>query len=154
MELDTEKARRLLVGINGSIHSNEGGMINKEYNLACDVGNLVDACHGAAVRSGWWTDINTGESTLGKRNMGEMLCLVHSEISEAMEAHRKGLMDDKLPTRSGLEVELADAIIRITDLAGAYKLDLGGAIVEKLRYNAQRADHKIENRKAPGGKAY
>lgn len=115
---------------------------------------IVDTCHGAAKRSGWWTDLRTGESLLGKRNVGEMLCLVHSEVSEAMEAHRKNLMDDKLPHRLGLEVELADAIIRIADLAGALNLDLGGAIAEKLRYNAQRQDHKVENRKQAGGKAY
>jgi len=115
---------------------------------------IVDACHGAAVKGGWWSDLKTGESIVGLRNVGELLCLVHSEISEAMEAHRKNLMDDKLPHRRGIEVELADAIIRICDLAGAHNLDLGGAIVEKMNYNAQREDHRIENRKAAGGKAY
>ena len=67
---------------------------------------------------------------------------------------RKGLMDDKLPHRSMLEVELADAVIRIADLAGALDLDLGGAVAEKMAFNAQRADHKPENRLAAGGKAY
>lgn len=52
------------------------------------------------------------------------------------------------------EVELADAVIRIFDLAGAYGMDLGGAIAEKLAYNAHRADHKPEARAAAGGKAY
>jgi NTP pyrophosphatase (non-canonical NTP hydrolase) len=52
------------------------------------------------------------------------------------------------------EVELADAVIRIFDLAGAYDMDLGGAIAEKMAFNAERADHKIENRNADGGKAY
>jgi NTP pyrophosphatase (non-canonical NTP hydrolase) len=63
-------------------------------------------------------------------------------------------MDDHLPLRSMLEVELADAVIRIADLAGALDLDLGGAIAEKLAYNAKRADHNPENRAAAGGKAY
>lgn len=116
--------------------------------------SLVALCHNAAVAGGWWTDLHTGESLKGKRNVGEMLCLVHSEISEAMESHRKNLMDDKLPHRKGIEVELADAVIRIADLAGALDLDLGEAIAEKLAYNASRADHKPENRKAAGGKAY
>jgi NTP pyrophosphatase (non-canonical NTP hydrolase) len=53
-----------------------------------------------------------------------------------------------------LEVELADALIRICDLAGAMQLDLGGAVREKLDYNATRADHKFEARTAEGGKAY
>lgn len=115
---------------------------------------LVTACHGAAFNAGWWHDIKTGECLIGKRNVGELLCLVHSEISEAMEGHRKGLMDDHLPHRSMIEVELADAMIRICDLGGSLGLDLAGAIVEKLAYNAKRADHKPENRLADGGKKY
>ena len=51
-------------------------------------------------------------------------------------------------------MELADAVIRIMDLAGAMGLDLAGAIVEKLAYNQTRADHKTENRNADGGKKF
>jgi len=65
-----------------------------------------------------------------KVNVPERLMLIVSEIAEAMEGHRKGLMDDKLPTRPMLEVELADAVIRIFDLGGGLSLDLGGAIAE------------------------
>ena len=109
---------------------------------------------------GWWTNLETGEdltSKLGekpKRNVPEMLCLVHSEVSEAMEGYRKNLMDDKLPHRSMLEVELADAVIRILDMCGGLGLDLQGAIYEKLAYNAQRADHKVENRLKENGKKF
>lgn len=100
----------------------------------------------------WWRDPATHEPI--QRNVGEMLCLVHSEISEAMEGHRKGLMDDKLPHRSMIEVELADAVIRIFDIAGGLKLDLGGALQEKLNFNAVRVDHTDEARLAEGGKKY
>ena len=121
-------------------------------NLGDGLNDLVNECYQRAVTAGWYTDLKTG---LPKdRNIGELLALVHSEISEALEGHRKGLQDDHLPHRSMLEVELADAIIRIADLAGYLKLDIGGAVVEKLAYNAQRADHKIENRVAAGGKTY
>lgn len=109
-------------------------------------------CHGAAVRGGWWNDIRTGDRL--QRNKGELLCLIHSEISEAMEGERKNLMDDKLPHRRMAEVELADAVIRILDYAGAFGYDIGGAIIEKLEYNAKRADHKPENRAAAGGKSF
>lgn len=71
-------------------------------------------------------------------SFGQKIALVHSELSEALEADRKNLMDDKLPDRPGREVELADAMIRIFDLAGRYGMDLGGALVAKIAYNASR----------------
>jgi NTP pyrophosphatase (non-canonical NTP hydrolase) len=71
-----------------------------------------------------------------------------------MEGDRKDLMDDKLPHRKMREVELADAVIRIFDLAGAYGMDLGEAIAEKMAYNQSREDHKIANRAQSGGKSY
>lgn len=111
---------------------------------------LTDICHNAAKT--WWLNPATGEPL--NRNVGEMLMLIVSEVAEAMEAHRKGLKDDKLPNRSGLEVELADALIRIYDLGGGLGLDLGAAMQEKLLYNAKREDHKPENRLKEGGKAY
>ena len=114
--------------------------------------NLLEQCHGRALKAGWWTDLKTGD--LKPVNVAEKLCLIHSEVSEAMEGDRKGLMDDKLPHRSMLEVELADVVIRTFDLAGRLELDVVGAMIEKLAYNAERADHKPENRAAEGGKAY
>ena len=107
---------------------------------------LVNDIHNKNVEAGWWTDLKTGKSTIETRNRPEILMLIVSEIAEAMEGLRKNLMDDKLPHRRMVEVELADALIRIFDLAGADKMDLGGAIKEKLTYNQTRADHKIENR--------
>lgn len=100
----------------------------------------------------WWTDLKTGERI--NRNFGELIALMHSELSEALEADRKNLMDDKLPHRSGVEVELADALIRILDAAGGLGLDIGGAVAEKLEYNAKRADHSKEHRLTENGKKY
>jgi NTP pyrophosphatase (non-canonical NTP hydrolase) len=108
--------------------------------------------HGTCVDAGWWTDLETGEPK--DRNVGELLMLIVSEVAEAMEGHRKGLMDNHLPHRTMFEVELADVLIRIFDLAGRHNLDLGAAVNEKWLYNMRRDDHKLENRKQPGGKAY
>ena len=100
----------------------------------------------------WWHDPATGERL--KRNMGEMLMLTVSELAEAMEGHRKSRNDNHLPHRAAIEVELADAIIRIFDIAGGACLNLGEAFVEKLAYNAVRADHKPKARLAADGKKY
>ena len=107
--------------------------------------------HKTATDAGWYRDPTTGEEV--KRNFGEVVALMHSELSEALEADRKGLKDDKLPHRDGREVEFADCILRILDTAAALGLDVPGAIIEKNRYNRERADHKLENR-AAGGKKY
>ena len=115
---------------------------------------LQHLCHSLASESGWWNDLETGADLRETFNVPEKLMLIVSEVSEAMEGHRKGLMDDKLPHRKMIEVELADAMIRILDLAGAMNLDLAGATIEKLKYNASRADHKPENRMSEGGKKF
>ncbi len=67
------------------------------------------------ANEGWWRDLETGAPL--RRNMGEMVMLIVSELAEAMEGHRKGRMDDHLPGRRMAEVEVADALIRCLDVA-------------------------------------
>lgn len=115
------------------------------------VRQLSHECFQAAIDSGWYMDKSGAPRVI---NIGERLMLCVSELAEAMEGHRKKLKDDHLPDRSMFECELADCVIRIMDLAGYTEIDLAGAITDKLAYNRQRPDHKLENRAKEGGKEY
>jgi len=88
--------------------------------------------YNTAVEKGWW---NKPKST------GENIALMHSELSEALEAYRKGNpQSKKIPDYTEIEEELADVIIRIMDFAG-YKrwLNIPGAILAKMQYNKTRS---------------
>src|SRR5690242_12814262 len=103
--------------------------MNTNQNAVKDAADtLKQTCFGASFAAGWWTNLRTGEDLREANNVPEKLMLIVSEVAEAMEGHRKGLPDDKLPHRPMIEVELADAVIRIFDLAGAKDYDIAGAI--------------------------
>ncbi len=130
----------------------------KEYTpqqVTDAVNVLVGFCHGNMVDAGWWHNPSTGEDP---RNnplcFSNKLMLVVSEVSEAMEGDRKSLPDDKLPHLPMRDVELADALIRIADMAGAFDLQLARSVVEKMVFNRRRKDHTHAGRLQSGGKAY
>lgn len=85
-----------------------------------ELNELKDRIHGNNQR--WWSDLTTGEPI--KRDRRELLMLTVSEVSEGMEGVRKNLKDDKLVHREMIEVEMADAYIRLLDLAGGFGIEL------------------------------
>jgi NTP pyrophosphatase (non-canonical NTP hydrolase) len=115
-----------------------------------NLNELAKTVHAANIK--WWQDLETGQPI--QRNKGELLALIHSEVSEALEGERKNLSDDHLPNRRMAEVELADVVIRVLDYCAGFGYDLQGAFDEKMAYNKSRADHSPEHRKAQGGKKF
>lgn len=100
----------------------------------------------------WWVDKEGKPFT---RNKGEMIALMHSELSECLEGVRKSIPDTHLPQYSMELVELADTVIRIFDYAEGHKLGaLGPVIINKILYNRNREDHKREVRERAEGKKF
>ncbi|MFH1360528.1 MAG: nucleotide pyrophosphohydrolase [Candidatus Omnitrophota bacterium] len=83
---------------------------------------LTALCHRTAVKKGFWDE---------KRNIGEALMLIVTELAEAMEAHR-------LQNKENFKEELADTFIRLFDLCGGLRIDIQKEILRKADINKKR----------------
>lgn len=88
------------------------------------------AVHQNAKDKGFWPEQG--------RNDGELIALIHSEVSEALEGLRKPAPDQHCPEFNNVEIELADAVIRIMDMAEARGYRVPEAMLSKMAYNASR----------------
>lgn len=82
--------------------------------------------HEYAKEKGWYDK---------ERPIPELLCLIHSEISEALEGYRNDIPKDE---KGWLGEELADAVIRIWDMAEYLKIDIISEIHKKHKINKER----------------
>ena len=106
--------------------------------IAGSINELCEIVHRMAVDKGWWQ---------GERNDGELIALIHSELSEALEGLRHGNgPSGHIPEFNAAEEEMADAVIRIADMCHVRGWRLGEAIMAKIRFNATR-EHRHGGKK-------
>ena len=105
---------------------------------------LRDKCHATSIATGWHgEDCGKGKVDHSEARFPVLLALVHSEVSEALEAYREGMAINVFyETKAGKSIdipsELADILIRVLDICGLYGVDIERAVREKMVFNKTR----------------
>ncbi len=95
--------------------------------------SLAEDINTAMRANGFWDDEHS------TTKLPAVVSLIHSELSELLEANRNKIEhDDKVPEFTGEEAEAADTLIRLLDAAGGFRWRLGEALVAKMLYNLSR----------------
>ena len=149
---NTEEISSTINDLSKSIykHNSEVGWWDDLEKLRSEMENVLDFIDDEDHKSEVLNSINTSINLI----ITQKLALIHSEISEALEGLREDLQDDHLPQYHMFVVELADALIRILDLAGAFNIPIGNIMMEKWDYNTKRVDHTREHRSGTNGKKF
>jgi hypothetical protein len=113
-----------------------------EVDVALTIQDLVTEAHETAVSKGWWDD---APPTMSPESVAAKLCLVHGEISEALEEVRRNpdlahvYEHDGKP--EGFLIEIADVMVRLGDLIGRAGLakELEAAVRQKMAFNKTRS---------------
>ena len=104
----------------------------RRNNCEPDMEGVLDAAAG---------DLNlwfTGFQQFSRNNFSGDVMLIVTELAEAVEADRKDLPSEVCPGLSGVEEEIADALVRLLHLCGKYGLRIGEAYARKMEVNFAR----------------
>lgn len=145
--MDTSETDAGLNALEGLVQSLAANM---EAQFMSGIDGMIARVFDNARMKGFWPDGYEPSNRLNAgRNDGEAIALMHSELSELLEARRDTTFDtgtgelsepmsEKIPGFTHAEEEAADVIIRLFDLAGGRGWRLAQAIIAKHNYNIER----------------
>lgn len=129
-------------------------LVLQDSEIIDAIKQLCEQSHATALSKGWWSErheLVRAAQTFGGESLKSyaeatvksgLIALIHSEASEVLEGIRNKITsDDKIPEFTAEEAELVDILVRVFDMAAAFNLRLGEALIAKMAMNKGRS-HK------------